>query len=55
MIAIHNKQATAKIIGKSSKVEEHYFIEKKEEVERGCAEGKSSGEKQEVRVMMVSH
>ena len=31
--------------GKSNKGEEHYFIEKKEEVGRGCFEPKSIGEK----------
>ena len=32
------KQATAKSIAKSNKVEEHYFIEKNEKVEKDCFE-----------------
>ena len=39
------KQATAKSIGKSNKVEEHYFIEKNEKVEKDCFEWKFTGEK----------
>lgn len=34
--------------------EERYFMER-EEVEKGCSECKSIGEKKEFRVMMVSH
>lgn len=34
---------------------EHYSLEKKEEVRRGCSEQDSKGGKQEFRVVMVSH
>jgi len=39
----------------TEKGEERYFMEEKEEVGRGCFEQKSLGEKQEFRVMTVSH
>lgn len=44
-------QATAKL--QASLKEECYFMEIKEEVRRGCFEGKPIGE--EIRVIMVSH
>lgn len=34
-----------KIIGKFNKGEEYYFIEKKEDIGKGCFEQKSIGEK----------
>lgn len=55
-LIIHNKHARAKpTIGKSGKSGEHYFMEKKEAVGRACFEQKSIGEKQEFKVMRVSH
>ena len=50
-IAVHDKETITKTIGKSHKVEEHYLMEKKEEIGRGCSEGKSRGEKQEVTMV----
>ena len=38
-----------------NKDEEHYFIEKKEEVERDCFKQKLTGEKRECSIMTVSH
>lgn len=37
-----------------NKDEEHYFIEKKEEVERGCFKQKLTGEKRECHIMSFS-
>ena len=53
-VAIQDKQPIAKAIGKSNNGEECYFIEKKEEVGRGCFEPKSTGEKRDFSLMMVS-
>ena len=53
--AIPDKQATAKITGKSNKGKELYLTEIKEETRRGCFEPKSTGKKVRVTVMMVSH
>lgn len=44
-----------KAIVKSNKRELSYFVEKKEEIGRGCFELKLFGEKLEFRVMAISH
>lgn len=48
-IAIWDKKAITKTIGKYNKGEEHYFMEKKKEVGSACFEPKSIGENQEFR------
>lgn len=48
-------QAIAKPQTSPTKKGEHYFMEKEEDVGRGCPEQKATGEKQELRVRVVPY